>query len=448
MDEIRLAKEIVSKASVTGAEVEVFIQVGKETQIQVDQGKVEKLSHAGNKGLGVRIILEGSEGYAYTSDFSPGSVEKTWKSAYELAKVGDQDPHRSLPDPGEISDEDLKIFDERVGETPISQKIAFALEVERAALGFDKRIVLTNRCSYLDQDKTVYLVNSKGFLGSYKQTIAVSYLNAIAKEAETTSMALGLGASTFMSDLNAEAIGVEAGRNAIRMLGGKPVPSQEASAVFSPLVASQLITFLSLALKADEMQRARSFLLDRIGEDVASDIVSLLDNGRLKRGLASVPFDTEGVPSRATKVIEEGVLQGVLHNSYTARKEGVSSTGNASRSSHRHPPALYPTNFYLQPGEMTPEAIISGVERGLYVLNTMTTGGINPVTGDYSVAARGIWIENGELMGPVNEVTLAAPMNQMLKHVSAVGNDLRFVPMHGVFGSPTIRIDGMTIAGK
>ncbi|OGO18268.1 MAG: hypothetical protein A2Z14_19740 [Chloroflexi bacterium RBG_16_48_8] len=257
-----------------------------------------------------------------------------------------------------------------------------------------------------------------------------------------------MGASTFLADLDAEEIGVEAGRNAIRMLGGKSVPSQEASVVFSPMVASQWITFLSLALKADEMQRGRSFLLGKMGEDVASDIVSLLDNGRLKRGLASAPFDAEGVPSRATKIIEEGVLQGVLHNSYTARKEGVASSGNASRSSHRQPPDLMPTNFYLQPGEMTPEAILSSVERGLYVLNTMTTGGINPVSGDYSVAARGIWIEDGELTGPVNEVTLAAPMDQMLRQVSAVGNDLRFISMYGVFGSPTIRIDGMTIAGK
>jgi PmbA protein len=448
MDEIKLAQEIVSKVANQGAEAEVYFRVGHETEIQVDQGKVENLSHAGNKGMGVRIILDGSEGYAYTSDFSPESVEKAWQSAFELAKVGDQDPYRSLPQPGVILDEDLEIFDGTLAHTPIAEKIAFALEVERAALGFDKRIVLTNRCTYFDHDITVFLVNSKGFSGSYKQTRAASYLNAIARESEFTSMALGMGASTHMADLDAQEIGMEAGRNAIRMLGGKPVPSQEASVVFSPLVASQLVTFLSLALKADEMQRGRSFLLGRMGEDVASDIVSLLDNGRLKRGLASVPFDAEGVPSRATKVIDEGILQGVLHNSYTARKAGLESTGNATRRSHRQPPELFPTNFYLQPGELTPEAILSGVESGLYVLNTMTTGGINPVSGDYSVAARGIWIENGEFVRPVNEVTLAAPMDQMLKQVSAVGNDLRFVPMYGVFGSPTIRIDGMTIAGK
>jgi PmbA protein len=448
MDEIKLAQDIVAKASTKGAEAEVYFQIGHETQIQVDQGKVENLSHAGNKGVGVRVIVDGSEGYAYTSDFTPESMDKIWHSAYELAKVGDHDPYRGLPDPEQVPDEDLEIFDRIIAETPIDQKIAFALEVERAALGFDKRVVLTNRCTYLDHDISVTLVNSKGFSGNYRRTWIASHLSAIARERESTSMGLGIGASTFMADLNAEEIGVEAGRNAILMLGGKSVHSQEASVVFTPMVASQLITFLSLALKADEMQRGRSFLLGKMGEDVASDIVSLVDNGRLKRGLASSPFDSEGVPTRATKVIEEGVLQGILHNSYTARKDGMASTGNASRRSHRQPSDLLPTNFYLQPGQMSPEAILSGVDRGLYVLNTMTTGGINPVSGDYSVAARGIWIENGELVGPINGVTIAAPMDQMLKQISAVGNDLRFVPMYGVFGSPSIRIDGMTIAGK
>jgi len=448
MDELKLAENIVAKASSTGAEVEVYIQTGRETRIQVDQGKVENLSHAGNKGLGVRVLLDGCEGYAYSSDFSDENLNQVWKSAYELAKVGDPDPYRGLPDAEEIRDEDLDIFDPSISETPIKEKIDFVLGVERAAVGFDERIFRTNRCTYQDADSKVTLVNSKGFSGSYNQTLAASYLMAIGREGEDTSMALGFGASIALADLNAEEIGLEAARNTIRLLGGKPVPSQEASVVLSPQIASQLITFISLALKADEMQRGRSFLIGKVGEDVASDIVSLLDNGRLKRGLASAPFDGEGVPSRATKIIDEGVLQAVLHNTYTARREGVGSTGNAARSSHRQPPDLLPTNFYLQPGEMTPETIISGVERGLYVLNTMSTGGINPVSGDYSVAARGIWIENGELAGPVNEVTIAAPMDQMLKHVSAVGNDLRFVPMGGVFGSPTIRIDGMTIAGK
>jgi PmbA protein len=448
MNELKLAEEIVSKASATGAEVEVYFQIGRDTHIQVDRGKVEKLSQAGNKGLGVRVLIDGQEGYAYTSDFSPESVDQTWQAANKLAQVVDRDEYRGLPEPGLVSDEDLQIFDPVICETPIQQKIQLALDLERIALDYDERIVSTNRCTYIDQELQVILVNSRGFSGAFKRTVFSAYLFAIGREKEETAKALGFGASSFLSDLDPEEIGSEAARDATRLLGGKPVPSQEASVVFNPFVASELIFFLSQALRADEMQRGRSFLLNKMGDEVASDIVSLLDNGCLPRGIGSAPFDAEGVPQGATKIIDEGILQSVLHNSYTARKGGASSTGNASRGSHRQPPALAPTNFYLQPGSMSPEEVISGVDRGLYVLNTMTTGGINPVSGDYSVAARGIWIEGGELVGPVNEVTIAAPMDRMLRQVSAVGSDLRFVPMGGAFGSPTIRIDGMMIAGK
>jgi PmbA protein len=448
MDQQKLAERIVAEASSQGAEVEVYVQSGRETRIQVEEGKVENLSHAGKKGMGVRVILDGCEGYAYTSDFGEESLKNTWQSAYELAKVGDSDEFRGLPDIEEVIQEDLEIFDPSTAETPINEKIDFLLGVERAALGFDKRIFKTNRCTYIDEDEVVTLVNSNGFSGSYRHSGAASFVLAIGREGESTSMGQGIDAAIALADLDAEKIGQEAAQKCIQLLGGKAVESQEASVVLVPEIASQFITFLSLALKADDMQRGRSFLLGKMGQDVASDNVSLLDNGRLKGGLASAPFDAEGVPSRPTKLIDEGILQGVLHNSYTARKDGVKSTGNAARQSHRQPPALLPSNFYLQPGEMSQEEIISGVDRGLYVLNTMSTGGINPVSGDYSVAARGIWIESGELVGPVNEVTIAASMDQMLKQVSAVGNDLRFIPIYGVFGSPTIRIDGMTIAGK
>jgi PmbA protein len=196
------------------------------------------------------------------------------------------------------------------------------------------------------------------------------------------------------------------------------------------------------------MQKGRTFLLDKMGETIASDNVSVVDNGLLPRGLGTAPFDGEGVPRRATRLIDEGILQAVLHDSYTARKGGVSSTGNATRASHRQPAVLAPSNFYLQPGKLAAEDIIANVDKGLYVLNTMSVGGINPTSGDYSAAARGIWIENGELKAPVNEVTIAAPMSKMLKNISAVGKDLRIVPTMGAIGSPTIRIDGMMIGGK
>ena len=448
MDEKKLVEEIVSSAQRQGVEVEAYVRVGRETQIQVDQGKVEKLSHATNKGLGVRILRDGREGYAYTSDFSPESVTRTWKSALELANVVDEDEFRKLPVLEKVPEDDLEIHDPVIAATSIEEKIKFALDVERAALGFDKRVVLTNRCSYIDHDYQVYLANSNGFSAGYDHSVAVSFLIAIGRDEDDTATGLGFGVSTFASDLNSEAIGREAGSNAVRLLAGKPVPTQQGTVVFSPQVAAQLIAFLAQALTADAMQKGRTFLLDKMGETIASDNVSVVDNGLLPRGLGTAPFDGEGVPRRATRLIDEGILQAVLHDSYTARKDGVSSTGNAARASHRQPAVLAPSNFYLQPGNLAAEDIIANVDKGLYVLNTMSVGGINPTSGDYSAAARGIWIENGELKTPVNEVTIAAPMSKMLKNISAVGEDLRILPTMGAIGSPTIRIDGMMIGGK
>jgi PmbA protein len=449
MDYLQLVQDTANRASAGGAEAESIVIISQQSQIQVDQGQVEKLSQAGSKGLGVRIIHGGRMGYAFTSDFAPDAIEDTWRGALSLAKAADPDPHRALPERRPIDDEDLEIYDPSLAETPMEAKVELALQVEQAALAADPRVVLTNRGTYLDGISSVYLANSSGFAGCYDSTFAAAYIIGIGRDAGGQTMGMGLGASVYLADLDPHAVGTEAGQNAARILGGAPVPTQEATAILDPLATAQLVGNLAQALTAQAMQRGRSFLIDRVGQEIASDMVSLLDNGRLTRGMASSPFDAEGMPTSATRLIDEGVLQAVLHDSYTARVDGqAESTGNASRSSHRTPPSLAPSNFYLQPGQLAPEEIIAGVERGLYVTNTMNVGGINPVSGDYSVGASGLWIENGQLTRPVTEVTVALHLNDLLKNITAVGNDLRFVPFGGVIGAPTIRVDGATIAGR
>ena len=206
---------------------------------------------------------------------------------------------------------------------------------------------------------------------------------------------------------------------------------------------------LASALSAQSMQRSRSFLQGKTGQTVASDMVTLLDNGRLPGGLGTRPFDDEGVPTGATRLIDEGVLQAVLHDTYTAAREGTdSSTGNASRPSHAGLPSVAPSNFYFQPGLQTPKEVIAGVEKGLYVESVMNTHSINPISGDYSVSAKGYWIENGQIVHPVNEVTIAIPLQDWLHNVSGVANDLLFMPMGGVLGAPTIRVDHVMIGGS
>lgn len=445
MDYLKLARELAQRGTESGVEAEVFIAIGTRCEIKVSQGQVQQLSQAGSKGLGIRVIDNGRVGYAYTSDFE--NLDETWVAAIELAQVADPDPHRALPELQPIPELDLEIFDPAVEAVPVELKVARAKAVEGAALDYDQRIVATDWCTYQDEVEHVYLANSRGFAGEYARSVVAAYLFAVGRDESGQTMGLGMGFSPFLDQVDPVAVGVEAARKAVEILGGEPVPTQQVTVVFDPLTATELVSGLSQALTGEAMQRARSFLIGKMGQDVASDMVSLLDNGRLVQGLASAPFDGEGVPTSATKLIDEGVLQAVLHDTYTALEEGASSTGNARRGSHRGMSRLAPSNFYLQPGPDSPESILAGVEKGLYVTNTMNVGGVNPVNGDFSVGASGLWIENGKLTRPVTGVTVSSTLHDMLKNIVAVGNDLRFVPFAGIVGSPTIRVEGMTVAG-
>ena len=447
-DYLSLAQSVVQQAADTGVQVEAIVTHDVETQIKVSAGEVEQLSQSSARGLGVRVIEGGRTGYAYTSDFSDGSIERTWRAARELARVATADEYRVLPELSQIPDEDLEIWDERLPNVPTSEKIELLKRVERETLDYDPRIILADLCNYGDAINHVYLANSRGFAGQYGRTTVFSYLMGIARGEDGGMVsAFGFGASNFFHELDPAAIGREAGEKAISILGGKPVETQTATIVLDHFIGAEILSALAQALSADDWQRKRSFLLDRLGQQVGSDMVTLMDNGRLKRGLASAPFDGEGVPTSATRLIDEGVLQNLMYDSYSARKDHKASSGNAQRAGHRSLPRLGPTNFYMQPGHLTRDEIIAGVERGLYVISVMQTGGIDPITGDCSMGANGLWIENGKIVGPVGGVTIATTLNDFLQNISQVGGDLRFIPMFGVIGVPTLRVDNVMIGG-
>ncbi len=452
MSYLDLAKSVARRAATNGAEAEVYIQTGQETEILVDRGAVEKLSSAGSKGLGLRVLRDGQMGYAYTSNFGDDAVAQTIDAALALMEASDPDEYRSLPQVAGIDEatlnDNLEIYDESVASTSIDDKVDFALRVEQACLGYSERVAMANRCTYQDGVQTVYLANSRGFADSYRSSFAGAFLIAIGRDGDEQTQAFGLDFKPSLAQLDPARIGAMGGERAVRLLGGQPVPTQRVPVVFDPIVCAGLLAALSRALSADNMQRGYSFLAGKAGQEVACDMVTLLDNGRLPGGLGSRPFDDEGVPTRATRLIDEGVLQGAVYDTYSANRAGTRSTGNAQRSSHRTPPGVGTSNFYLQPGQQSQAEIIAGVENGFYVINAMNTGGIDPIAGEYSSAASGLWIENGELTHAVSEVTIAATLPEILHGITAVGNDLTFVPMFGSVGAPSVRIDTMMVGGQ
>lgn len=446
-DYLKLAQSVVKKATSDGLEVEVIITESKDTNIRVSQGEVEQLSQSGSGGMGVRVIDGGKVGYSYTSDLSAESVEKTWRTALELSQVATADEFRKLPELQTISDEDLGIWDENLENIPVEEKIELALKLEKSALDYDEKIVLTNRTTYLDSTNYTYLANSKGFADYYGRTTVACFLVAIARDDKGMVNAVDLGASNYFADLDPVAIGEKAAKKALSLLGGEPVPTQKSTVVLDHVVGAQILAVLSQALSASSWQRNRSFLMGKMNQEVGSSMVTLMDNGRLKGGMASAPFDAEGVPTKATRLIDEGVLQNLMYDSYTAAKEGTISTGNATRQGHQGLPTLGASNFYMQAGNKSPEEIIKGVDKGLYVLSVMQTGGVDAVTGECSMSANGLWIENGELQQSVGGVTIATTLDELLQNISDVGNDLRQMPFFGTIGVPTLRVDNVMIGG-
>jgi len=448
MNYLDLAKSIVEQASTNGIEAEAFIMDSEETEIRLQAGKMEKLSHSASKGVGVRIIDHGRVGYAYTSDFSDDSIEKTWKTAIELAAVATEDKLRTLPDPQPISDENLEIYDSNLSTITTEQKIDLLKQIEQASLDYDDRIFAVMMCVYFDSISHVHLANSKGFAGSYDRTTSGAYLVSVARDDSDAAEAFGLGVSNFFDDLDAKKIGEEGSKRAIDILGGKPVPTQECSVVFDAMVVGELLGYIATAMNANSIQKGRSFLVDKLGQEIASDKVVLIDHGRMKRGLSSAPFDGEGNPTSITRLIDEGMFQNIIYDSYTAKKDDTISTGNAGRQSHRDVPSLGISNFYLQPGPKSLDDIISEIDNGMYVTRIMQTGGVDPVTGDCSMAAYGLWIENGKLTKAVSGVTVATTLVDLLKNVSEVGSDLRIVPFMGSVNTPSIRVDNITVGGS
>ncbi|MCI0710568.1 MAG: TldD/PmbA family protein [Chloroflexi bacterium] len=446
-DYLDLAKRIVENASVNGVQAEAFIIDEIETTIQLGNGDVEKLSQSGSKGVGVRVIDNGRVGYAYTSDFGDNAIEQTWKSAVELASIASPDDFRKLPQPAEIPAMDLEIWDPELQNVSTEQKIELMKAITQAAHAHDARLAMVPMAQYLDFITHVYLANSNGFAGSYSRTAAVSILMVVGRDGTSVSQAFAVKASNFFSDLDPEEIGREAAERVVSMLGGEAVPTQVCTVVLDPIVAGELLGAVSRALTAESHQKGRSFLINKLGQDIASDKVTLIDNGRLKRGLSSAPFDGEGVPTSITRLIDEGVFQNVVYDTYTASKDGVQSTGNAQRGSHREVPSLGISNLYLQPGTKSQQEIISEIDNGMFVTRIMQTGGIDPITGDCSMGAYGQWIENGKLTQPVSGVTIATTLQDLLKNISEVGSDLQVIPLFGSINTPTLRVDNVTVGG-
>ena len=415
-------------------------------EAQVRLGDVETVQNSHQKRLGLRLFFGQRSATTSTSDFSPASLRQLLDDTCALAQAMASDEYAGLPEPGEVATTvpDLELCDDSLQQLPPAERIALARDAEKAALDYDSRITNSEGGSYDSSQGEVTYVNSHGFVGHYRASLASLSVASIASDVGGMQSGSWFTAGRRMDSLQApEALGQEAARRTLRRLGARRVPTQKVPVIFEASVAAGLLNHLFSAVSGSAIYRAASFLTDCIGQKIAPETVTVYDDGTMPGAPGSKPFDGEGLPTRRTTVVEQGVLRTYLLDTYTGRKLGMRSTGNAARSAG-DAPSVSPTNFYLVPGTATPDEIIASVPNGLYVTGLIGFG-VNPVTGDYSRGASGLWIEGGELTYAVEEITIAGNLRQMLADIEMIGNDLdgRRRVM-----APTLKIREMTIAGS
>ena len=442
-----VAAQAVDAALGEGAgEAEAWAEQGTSRRIRVYAGEVESLSDAGGRGVGIRAFVDGRSGYAYGTDLSEAGVRAMAAAAREAAEAADADEHGALPaECGTTPVEGLA--SDALGDWSTERKVELTLEIEFAAR---KRpgVTQVENAVYADAEGSVALANSRGFSAGYEATQAWAYASAFAGEGADLMTGLGVGLGRDPGALDPEAIGSEAAERALALVGARQPESRRCPVVLDAFVAASFFGFIGSMLSADAVQRGRSPFEGREGDEIADPVLALADDATDPAGPESSPFDGEGSPTRRTALIEDGRLATFLFDARTARKAGRRTTGNASRGSYRSPPSVGTTNLVLEAGQHDLDGLFAGAGDGLYVTDVAGLhSGVNPVSGTFSVGASGRLIENGELAGPVRELTIASDLVSMLKGVRALGSEARWVPFGGTVKAPPILIAEMSVSG-
>jgi PmbA protein len=447
MIDAELASKAVRLALDRGAsDAECTLSEGEEFSASVRMRSLETLKDAGSRGAGLRVLLGRQVGSSYTSDLSSEGLRKLVDSALEIAAISTEDPHAGLPDPSELGSlaGDLQLYSDDVSRVDTQQRIDQALEAEDAALSADPRITNSEGASFDAYNGARAFANSRGFVGSYRMSSCSLSATPVARQGESMERDYWYSYARSYAKLESPAsIGRRAAERALRRLGSRKVPTQKVPVIFDQLTARSLLSNIFEAVDGESIYRKASFLAGKLGERIASENVTIIDDSTIPGLFGTSPFDDEGVPTRRTVVIDRGVLSSYLLNTYTARKLGLRTTGNAARGITGNASVGH-GNLFLQKGERSPQEIIRGIGKGLYVTELIGSG-VNTVTGDYSRGAAGLWIENGELAYPVSEITIASTLQQMLMDIASIGSDLEF---RGSVASPTLMIGEMTISGQ
>lgn len=439
-------EDLLAKARRLGAvDADIIAVEGTTFSTRVRLGQIDRLEQARERRLGFRAIIDHRTAVSSTADLSRESLDQLVAETCGRAALMAPDPHAGLPAAGTgvTSIPDLDLWDAAYGDPPAEEKVELARLAEAAALAYDPRISNSEGAEFDQGQSDIIYADTNGVFGHYRSSSFSLSVVAIAGRGDSMQRDYWYSAKRTFHLLDPpEVIGKVAAQRAVARLGARKIPTQEAPVVFDPQMAARLMSALTTAASGYSLYKGASYLGDALGQVVASPLVTIIDDGTIPAGLGSKPFDGEGLPTRRTMLVEKGTLTSYLLDTYSAKKLGLNATGNAARGVG-DPPSVSPTNCFLQAGTSSPQEIIASVRTGLYVTQLIGFG-VNTVTGDFSQGAAGLWIENGEIAFPVEEITIAGNLKTIFRDIEMVGNDLDF---RSRMSAPTLKVAAMTIAG-
>jgi PmbA protein len=447
---LSLVRRIAGEAR-PGEQVEAYAARSQGVEVKVFGGEVESLASENTEGVGVRVVVDGRQGFAWAGSLDPDVVAETLAEARDNAGFGTPDEFLGLPGPDEAADPGgdrpaLALWRDGLLSTPADDKVALALELERAVMGADVRIRGVRTVSYGDGATEMALANSLGVEATSRRTVCSVSALTLAGEGVGTRTGYGFSLGREPSELDLAEAAAMAAERAVRLLGATQPRSRRLPVVFDPLVASSILGVISGALNGESVLKGRSMFATRLGEAVAAPHLTIVDDPTNPAAFGAAGYDSEGVPTRPVRLVENGTLGRFLHNVQTGRRSGSGTTGSAVRAGYTSTPGVGARALHFQPGAASPEELLRRAEGGLFVQSiTGLNSGASPVTGDFSVGADGLMIRDGALAEPVREVTVASTFQRMLLDVE-VGNDLQW--LSGGAAGITIFVPEMTMSGS
>ncbi|MCB0966129.1 MAG: TldD/PmbA family protein [Ilumatobacter sp.] len=442
---LAIADRVVAQAK-TGEQIEAFVSRGGDTEVRVYQGEVEHFVSAQAEGIGIRVIRDGRTGFAYAGTLQESAIAEVLAEARDNVEFGTADEWAGLAEPDGVAATDQTLWNDELADFPTDRKIELAMELERLSVAADSRLRI-DEANYADAAGEAAVATTTGIRQWGRENGCYVSVSTLADDGDETQTGFGFSVGRTPEALDLARAAREGADRATRLLGATKPASQRTTVVLDPFVTAQFLSIIASTLNGEAVVKGRSLFKDRLGDEVAPSFVTLVDDPTNPLAYTATDVDGEGLAARRNPLIEGGVLRKFTHNSYSARRAGTVSTGNAVRGGFAGTPGVGALALSLVPGTRTQAELVADIDDGLLVQSVSGIhSGVNPISGDFSTGAAGLMIRNGAVAEPVREFTIASTLQRMLLDIAEVGGDIDWLPMRAAGVSLVVR--DVTMSGS